>query len=75
MQTWDWGWHLVLTYTHALYPGLIPCSLPGSCLEMSWIHADRNSSVLLWQHSRCKEKDKKGEKILFLNKSERKELC
>lgn len=59
-----------------IVPGLISCSLPSSCLEMSWVHADRSSSVLLWQLSQCKEKDKKKRrKILFLNKSEKKELC
>lgn len=57
-----------------IVPGLISCSLPSSCLEMSWVCADRSSSVLLWQFSRCKEKDKKRRKILFLNKSKKKEL-
>lgn len=60
-----WVWDLVVKYMRDLYMGLIPCSLPGCCLEMSWIHAHRNCSVLLWQLSQCKEKDKKGEKYYF----------
>lgn len=66
-MVWDW----VVKYLHDWYMGLIPWSLSGSCLEMSWIRAHRNCSVLLWQLSQHKEKDKKKRKILFLKQSER----